>query len=230
MKASYKVLLVEDDKLISKSLAMSLPYKGFEVTACGTVGEGLEAFRHKRFDVVLLDVNLPDGNGFELCGELRELNDSIPILMLTAKTDEESAVNGLESGADDYVRKPYGVQELVARMQRLLERRKKEPAAFCFGPLKIDPQKRIAWANEVALSLGKREFDILTLLVKKSGNAVTRNEILNSLGEEAEIYDRTIDSHLSHLRKKLKDAGAHDVQIVPIYGVGYRMEAAGEKK
>jgi DNA-binding response OmpR family regulator len=109
-------------------------------------------------------------------------------------------------------------------MTRLMNRGKKPQVSLRFGALRIDPDKRLAWAGETQLSLGKREFDILALLIKKSGDAVTRNDILDALGEEAELYDRTIDSHLSHLRKKIKEAGILDVQIVPIYGVGYRLE------
>lgn len=227
MAASYQILLVEDDRLIAKSLTMSLPYKGFDVTVCETCRQGRETFKSRTFDLVLLDVNLPDGSGLDLCREIRKSNELVPILMVTAQTDEISAVNGLEGGADDYIRKPYGVQELAVRMTRILERRRKSVAPLCFGPLRIDLQKRFAWASDIQLNLGRREFEILALLIKKSGDAVSRNEILDALGEESEIYDRTIDSHLSHLRKKIKDSGVTQVQIAPIYGVGYRLE---EKK
>ncbi len=230
MQATYQVLLVEDDKLIAKSLRMSLPYKGFEVTVCESVREGLESFRSRRFDLALLDLNLPDGNGMDLCREIRRTDEAIPILMLTARIDEDSAVRGLEEGADDYVRKPYGVQELAARMTRLLERKRKAPPPLRFGALRVDLQKRQVWAGEQELNLGRREFEILALLVRKSGDVVTRADILDVLGEEAEIYDRTIDSHLSHIRKKLKSAGETGVQIAPVYGVGYRLEAADRPK
>jgi DNA-binding response OmpR family regulator len=225
MSTSHQILLVEDDAMIARALQMSLPYKGFEVTICPTYRQGIDTFRAKVFDLILLDVNLPDGNGMDLCREIRKVNDSVPVLMLTAKVDEESAVKGLECGADDYIRKPYGVQELTARMLRLLERKTKQSAPLQFGPLKIDLKKRMAWAGESALTLGKREFEILVLLIKKSGDVVTRNDILDTLGEVAEIYDRTIDSHLSHIRRKLKDSGVQGVQITPVYGVGYRLEA-----
>lgn len=224
MSEKYQVLLVEDDLVITRALKMSLPFKGFEVTPCDTFRKGLEIFRAELFDVILLDVNLPDGNGLELCKEIRKINETIPILLLTAKTDESTAVSGFEWGADDYVRKPYGAQELVARMQRLIERKKGNLSELCFDCLKIDLKKHLAWAKNSQLNLGKREFEILALLIKRSGEAVTRNDILNTLGDDLELYDRTIDSHLSHLRKKLKNAGATQVQIVPIYGVGYRLE------
>lgn len=225
MTKAYQILLVEDDPLIAKTLKMSLPYKGFAVTACDTVKEGLVLSCSRPFDVILLDVNLPDGNGLELCQVIRKNDSNVVILMLTAKVDEESAVRGLEWGADDYVRKPYGVQELTARINRHLNRGKKGPVSLRFGSIKVDPNRRMVWVNETPLSLGKREFEILSLLVKRSGDAVTRNDILDALSEEADLYDRTIDSHLSHLRRKLKDAGVTDVQILPIYGVGYRLEA-----
>ncbi|MDR3605945.1 MAG: response regulator transcription factor [Oligoflexia bacterium] len=224
MANHYRVLLVEDDPLIVKTLKMSLPYKGFEVTSCESFKQGIETFRSRSFDVVLLDVNLPDGNGFELCREIRKENDTVPILMLTAKTDEASAVQGLGEGADDYIRKPYGVQELTARITRLLNLKRRTAEALTFGSIKLDPKKRIAWAGETAMSLGRREFDILSMLVKKAGDVLSRNDIMDAFGEESDVYDRTIDSHLSHLRKKIKDAGAGDVHITPVYGVGYRLE------
>lgn len=229
MQKVYQTLLVEDDKRIAKTLKMSLVYKGFEVTPCETFCQGIETFYSRPFDVVLLEVNLPDRSGLELCKEIRKANETVPVLLLTANitasTHEESAVYGFKCGADDYIRISYGTQELVARMLRLLEKKKGTSTAFCFGCLRVDPQKRIAWAQAVQLSLGKREFEILTLLIKKSGDVVTRNEIIHSLGEDLDIYDRTIDSHLSHLRRKLREAvGITAVQIIPIYGVGYRLE------
>ena len=221
-----EVLLVEDDPLIAKTLKMSLPYKGFQITPCETFQKGLETFLSGSFDLIMLDINLPDGSGLDLCREIRKRNESIPVLMVTAKSDEDTAVLSFEGGADDFIRKPYGVQELAARMSRLLQRRSEKPALLQFSAIRIDVKKRMAWIGEKTLHLGKREFEILSLLVKKAGEVVTRNEILDALGEEGQIYDRTIDSHLSHLRKKMKEAGSETLQIQPVYGVGYRL---GEK-
>src|ERR1035437_10028473 len=107
MPANYQVLLIEDDSLIAKTLKMSLPYKGFEVIVCESIRAGLDTFRKKTFDLLLIDINLPDGSGLELCRTIREENQTVPILLVTAQTDESVAVQGLEGGADDYIRKPY---------------------------------------------------------------------------------------------------------------------------
>ena len=227
MSVNLKVLLIEDDLLISKTLKMSLSYEGFDLIGCSTLKQGYEVFNSQDFDVILLDRNLPDGDGINFCQKIRKANLNIPILMITAKTEESAAVQSFEAGVDDYIRKPFGIQELTTRMKRLIERRSHHSVPIKFGLIRIDQAKRMAWSGDNELNLGKKEFDILALLVKKSGEVVSRNEILDTLGEEAEIYDRTIDSHLSHLRKKLRDTGAYNVQITPVYGVGYRME---EKK
>lgn len=224
MNRPYQVLLVEDDPLIAKTLAMSLRYEGFELTLAATVREALDVLAARRFDMAMLDVGLPDGSGIDLCRDLRARDAGLPILMLSARTDEATAVAGIEGGADDYIRKPYGLKELTARMLRLLPRQRQERQAAAFGPVRIDLQRREARAGDVVLQLGKKEFDILLLLVRAQGDAVTREQILDMFDDSSAIYDRTIDSHLSHLRKKLKDAGAA-VRISAIYGVGYRMKA-----
>ncbi|KIF83962.1 response regulator transcription factor [Noviherbaspirillum autotrophicum] len=224
MNRPYQVLLVEDDPLIAKTLAMSLRYEGFELSLAATVREAFDALAERRFDMAMLDVGLPDGSGIDLCRDLRARDAGLPILMLSARTDEATAVAGIEGGADDYIRKPYGLKELTARMLRLLPRQRQERQTAAFGPVRIDPQRREAHAGDVVLQLGKKEFDILLLLVRAQGDAVTREQILDMFDDSSAIYDRTIDSHLSHLRKKLKDAGAA-VRISAIYGVGYRMEA-----
>lgn len=224
MNRPYQVLLVEDDPLIAKTLTMSLRYEGFELTVAATVRDAVGALAQRRFDMALFDVGLPDGSGIDLCRDLRAHDAGIPILMLSARTDEATAVAGIEGGADDYIRKPYGVKELTARMLRLLSRRQSERQVATFGPIRIDVQRREATAGDAVLQLGKKEFDILLLLVRAQGDAVTREQILDMFDDSSAIYDRTIDSHLSHLRKKLKDAGAA-VRIAAIYGVGYRMEA-----
>jgi DNA-binding response OmpR family regulator len=219
-----QVLLIEDDVVIAKTLTLALRHKGYDLTTCDTVKSGRAAFEAHAFDFLLIDINLPDGNGLDLCRSLREQSQSVPILILTANVNEETAVQSLEGGADDYVRKPFGVDELVARMQRLRARKEQGVPVLRAGCLLLDPSRYRAWAHEVPLNLGHREFEILMLLIKKAGDVVSREAVLSAIGHDADIYDRTIDSHLSHLRRKLKQAAVEDVTIQPVYGVGYRLE------
>jgi DNA-binding response OmpR family regulator len=225
MNRSYQVLLVEDDPMIAKTLVMSLRYQGFELAVAASAGEARTVLTQRAFDLVMFDVGLPDGSGLDLCRDLRLRDTQIPILMLSARTDEATVVAGIESGADDYMRKPYGLHELSARLQRLVTRHGRQRELATFGPIRMDLQRRTAAVNGVSLNLGKKEFDVLLLLVRAQGDIVTRNRILDGFESDSAIYDRTIDSHLSHLRKKLKDAEAA-VRIVAAYGVGYRIEPA----
>lgn len=218
------ILLVEDDPVIGRALSMSLPYRGFQVTVSGTIQKGWEFFRSGSFDLALLDVQLPDGSGFELCRRIREENPDFPIVMITAKTDESSAVKGLQDGADDYVRKPFGLDELTARLNRLLGRNEAKKRFIQYRSVRIDLSERKVWVGDREIAFGKREFDILSILARHSGDVVTREEILDSIDDDADLFDRTIDSHLSHVRKKIRTAVGDGIQIVPVYGIGYRLE------
>ncbi len=250
------ILLVEDDPVISRTLKLSFGFKGLDVMAAPTFKVAvhlLEQFQKKtiHFDAVVLDINLPDGSGLELCRHLRTMDKSIPVIMLTAHQAERDAVECLSAGADDYVRKPFGVNELEVRIIRLcknkynletlsekltekLTEKSSEASAgkidfgdaLKFGSIKISVDRHLAWIHDKQIKLGKREFDILNLLVKKSGEVVRRDEFLNLAENGSNVFDRTIDSHLSHLRKKLGEFGALDVLISPVYGVGYRLEMA----
>jgi DNA-binding response OmpR family regulator len=217
------ILLVEDDPVIARTLGMSLRYQGFELTVAGSVREALQQVTARSFNLIMLDVGLPDGSGIDLCRTLRQRDANVPILMLTARTDEESAIAGIEGGADDYIRKPYSLGELTARLNRLLTRAYKPRDVLAFGGLSMDLQRRNATIDAVPVPFGKREFDILAALVKAQGNAITRDQLLAALGHDDDVYDRTIDSHLSHVRAKLKKARAA-IRIVAVYGVGYRLE------
>lgn len=219
-----KVLVLEDDAQIAKSLSMGLTYGGFEVTCAGTVAQAWMEISQNRYDVVLLDVGLPDGSGIELCQRVRSVGKTVPILFLSAKTDEDSVVRGITAGGDDYIRKPFGIEELKARMNKLLRRTSQPGKILTAGPLVVDLEKRLATVKGRTLNLGRREFDILALLAKKAGDIVTRDSIIASLDEEAEVYDRTIDSHISHMRRKMRDVSGNVLQILSIYGVGYRLD------
>ncbi|MFZ6743936.1 response regulator transcription factor [Undibacterium sp. JH2W] len=228
MNPATTVLLVEDDPMIARTLSMGLRYEGFELSHAGSIAIAMNLLEQQAFELILLDVGLPDGDGIGLCRALRALHPATPILMLSARTDESAVVASMEGGADDYIRKPCGLRELSARMRRLLVKAEaaREPrAVISFGDIQMDVQRRNVSARGVALQLGKKEYDVLMLLVRANGDAITREQILSQFEDSNIIYDRTIDSHLSHLRRKLKDAGATE-RIVAIYGIGYKLEHA----
>ena len=219
-----QVLLVEDDPLIGQTLSLSLPYRGFSVFLADSVARAREAIETHPFDLVILDLQLPDGSGFDLCRILRAGDSLLPILIITARTDEASAVRSLSLGADDHIRKPFGLDELSARMDRLLARRSSREQYLSFRDLVIDLGENRAVLGGQELSLGRKEFGILSLLVQKGGEVVTREEILSLFPNSLETFDRTVDSHLSHLRKKIRAIAGDRLRIHPVYGVGYRLE------
>lgn len=223
-----KVLLVEDDPQISKSLKMNLSYAGYEVATAETVAEALEKAAESPYDVFLFDVNLPDGDGLELCHQVRARGKETPVLFLSARTDEETVVKAMNIGGEDYLRKPFGVEELKVRMAKAMKRSAPARKIIEKGPVALDLGRRSATYAGKDLPLGRREFDILAVLMKKSGDVVTRENIIEQLEGSADLYDRTIDSHISHLRKKLKDIGGDGLQILSVYGVGYRLVVPGE--
>jgi DNA-binding response OmpR family regulator len=219
-----RVLLVEDDPQISKSLSLSLGLEGFTVTGVATVAGGWEEFSRSAYDILLLDIGLPDGSGLELCQRIRAQGHSVPILFLSARTDEETVVKGITQGGDDYLRKPFGLEELKARMHKIMKRGSPMGATLRAGPLTVDLEKRTAVLKGKLLALGRKEFNILATLAKKAGDVVTRDHILASFDESPDIYDRTVDSHISHLRRKMREAGGDEMQISSVYGVGYRLD------
>ncbi|MFZ6720612.1 response regulator transcription factor [Undibacterium sp. Ji49W] len=225
---AHSVLFVEDDPMIARTLSMGLRYEGFALSHAASVAAAMQLLQQQVFELILLDVGLPDGDGINLCRQLRLLHPATPILMLSARTDEGAVVSSIEGGADDYIRKPCGLRELSARMRRLLGRRQPEAVnrpVISYGAIQMDSQRRTVSVGDTPLQLGKKEYEVLMLLVRANGDAITREQILNQFEDSNVIYDRTIDSHLSHLRRKLKDAGAVE-RIVAIYGVGYKLESA----
>jgi DNA-binding response OmpR family regulator len=221
---NVKVLLVEDDTQIQKSLKMNLALSGYDVNTAETVAEALALIEKKSFDLYLLDVNLPDGNGLDLCHEIRAKSIESPVLFLSARTDEETVVKAMNIGAEDYIRKPFGVEELKVRMKKASAHAPAVRNLVEAGPLHLDIGRRSASIAGQPLNLGRREFDILSALAKRAGDVVTRENIINYLGENPDIYDRTVDSHVSHLRRKLREVAGEIVQIAPVYGIGYKLQ------
>lgn len=219
-----RILIVEDDPQISKSLAINLKFSGFETQSANTVSEAWELLKEEHFDLMCLDIGLPDGNGLELCQKVRDAGNDIPVLFLSARTDEATVVKGINSGADDYLRKPFGVEELKVRMNKILRKFTLPSSIITFGNLTIDPAKRVVTIMDKIVTLGRKELEILILLTKRAGDIVTRENILTTLYENADMYDRTVDSHMSHLRKKLREVAGPALQINSVYGLGYRLE------
>jgi DNA-binding response OmpR family regulator len=222
---AQQLLLVEDDPILGRSLHVTLETEGYAVNWVQSLAAARESVRSQPPALFVLDVNLPDGSGFDFVSEIRKDSAEVPVILLTAKTDEESVVRGLNLGANDYVRKPFGQKELLARISSAL----RLPSPSAKGPIRyetlsIDLEKRLVRHGERTLDLNRREFDILLHLIRHAEAVVTRESLLNALDRDGEIFDRTIDSHISHLRARFRKAEVADIQINSIYGVGYRLE------
>ncbi len=173
---------------------------------------------------VVLDLGLTDGSGLTFLGHVRDSGSLLPIIILTAKTDEDSVVEGLQKGANDYMKKPFSNRELHARINSVLRVPAPSENTVNFGEMQILKDQRVVKINEKPVELNRREFDLLVLLSLKPDTILTRERILTVLDKEGEIFDRTVDSHISHLRSKLRQAGADGIKISSVYGVGYRLE------
>ncbi len=219
-----KVLIVEDDPQISKSLKINLKLSGYETETASTVADAWKLIQTEHFDLMCMDIGLPDGSGLDLCQRVRESGDETPILFISARTDEATVVKGITGGGDDYLRKPFGVEELKVRMNKMIKRFSTPSTVITFGRLMIDPVKRIVTLMDQIVNLGRKEMEILILLAKRSGDIVTRENILSALYEGSDLYDRTVDSHMSHLRRKLREIAGDSIQINSVYGLGYRLE------
>ena len=215
-----QVLLVEDDDSIAEPLAKGLQREGFTVSRVAT---GLDALAASGADLVLLDLILPDLDGYEVCRRLRERSD-VPIIVITARGDEVDRVIGLELGADDYLVKPFGFRELVARIRAVTRRRLPrldDAVPVVMGPLELDRRARRVRVHGREVALTAKEFDLLALLAEDAGAVLTRQEILEAVWD-AHWYGptKTLDVHVASLRKKLGDPGL----IETVRGVGFRLQ------
>jgi DNA-binding response OmpR family regulator len=219
-----RILLVEDDPLIGKGVKLNLELDGYAVTWVQCLRDAFEANAKESFNLVLLDLGLPDGNGLTFCEKLRAGGSRLPVVMLTAQVDEDSVVAGLSAGASDYIRKPFGQKELMARIKNILREPVSREDQIRFGEVLLLRDQRRALFGSTDLELNRREYDIFLYLVEHGGAVVTRENIMNRLDKDGEIFDRTLDSHVSHIRAKLKGVGASGIKIASVYGVGYRLE------
>lgn len=224
--SAQRVLIVEDEASIRRGLCDVFRYRGCEVVPVADGAEGLRRGLEEAWDLIVLDIMLPEVNGFVVCERLREGGREMPILMLTAKGDEDDIVRGFEVGANDYVTKPFGVRELAARADALLRRSaRKLPSRFAFGPLQVLPERAEARSDGFHVQLSARELCILRLLADEPGRIVSRRTLLRDawdMRNAAQVETRTVDVHIAKLRKKL---GPHGALIRTVRGQGYRLEA-----
>jgi DNA-binding response OmpR family regulator len=224
-----RLLLVEDDGDIGDSLGRVLGHEGHDVVRAGDGQSGLAQVMANRFDLVLLDLGLPDLDGLEVCRRVREVRPDQPILVLTARAQEIDTVVGLDAGADDYVTKPFRLAELLARTRALLRRTTRvaplSDSGLAGGDVRVDPRSRRAWQGDRELELTPKEFDLLVLLLREAGAVVSRSQIID------EVWDpnwfgptKTLDMHILSLRRKLGDDPTQPRYITTVRGVGYRFE------
>jgi DNA-binding response OmpR family regulator len=221
-----EVLLAEDDEAIAAPLARALSREGYgcEVVTTGT--EALEMARSGRFELLVLDLGLPEMDGLEVCRRIRAVRPQLAVLMLTARTDEVDFVVGLDAGADDYVGKPFRLAELLARVRALLRRKQSADVVIEAGDIHLDARgRRVLVAGEDA-TLANREFDLLRYLMERGGEVVSREEILTEVwGTPDLLSSKTLDMHISWLRRKIgDDRPGRKKRIVTVRGVGFRFD------
>jgi DNA-binding response OmpR family regulator len=219
-----KLLLVEDDTKLAAAVRRGLEAEGFTVEVAADGDEGLWRATEGTYDLVLLDIMLPGRNGYRICADLRAAGDWTPILMLTAKDGDLDEAEALDTGADDYISKPFSFAVLVARVRALLRRsadRAVAPAAV--GDLRIDPARRRAWRGDSELALTAREFDVLALLVRRAGQVLSKAEILDAVWDsDFEGDPNIIEVYVRRLRRKVDEPfGRRSIETVR--GAGYRM-------
>ncbi len=231
-----KILFVEDEISISEPFSHALRREGFDATVAGTAARALELAGRDEFDLVLLDLTLPDGDGRDVCRELRKGSD-VPIVMLTARGTETDKIVGLELGADDYVVKPFAGGEVVARIRAILRRAARpgpdddgEPEpTLTIGPLEVDIAARRVRLEGEELELARKEFDLLAELVRHAGTVVTREDLMARVWDENWFGStKTLDVHIGWLRRKLGDDPGDPTYIHTVRGVGFRFSAPEE--
>jgi DNA-binding response OmpR family regulator len=219
-----KVLLAEDDEAISAALTRALRREGYDVALAETGPDALLAAQSDA-DVLVLDLGLPGMDGLEVCRRLRAAGSRLPVLVLTARAAELDAVVGLDAGADDYVTKPFRLGELLARIRALLRRTPPSVTVLRAKDVAVDLSARRAFRGDAELTLSQKEFDLLAVLVERSGQVVTREELMRDVWHTGWMgSSKTLDMHVSWLRRKLSDDATNPRYIATVRGVGFRFE------
>ena len=224
---NVNILVIEDEPDIRRNLEYNLGREGFKASSVGSLDEANEKLKSKKFDLILLDLMLPDGSGLDLCKKIKSNSETeaTPIIILTAKDDEVDKVVGFELGADDYVTKPFSVRELILRVKAILKRSDTKTKEVVevetqFGDLKIDVDSHEVHVDSQLIELTALEFRLLKELVDKRGRVQSRDQLLSEVwGYNAEVTTRTVDTHIKRLREKLGSMGKY---VQTIRGVGYK--------
>jgi two-component system response regulator RegX3 len=228
---SSRILVVEDEPAISEAVAYALREAGYEVDAVGDGSDALEQARSRRYDLMVLDLLLPGLPGIDVCTQLRAEHNDLPIVMLTALDSEHDRVEGLDTGADDYVTKPFSVAEVVSRVRSHLRRRELDRSrssnVISIGGLRLDVARHSASVDGKPVLLTRSEFRLVALLASEPGKPLTREQLIRHLWESDFVGDRrAIDVHVSNLRRKIEADPRKPKRLVTVRGVGYKLDAA----
>ena len=224
------ILVVEDNERLATGLRSNLEFEGYHVVVAGTAEEGLRRATDASPDLVLLDLMLPDADGYRVLRDLRERGNDVPVLVLTALGEEADKVRGFRFGADDYVTKPFGLMELLARVDALLRRARRGGAGegrrdLGFGDVVVDEATRSVRRAGGDVALRPKEFDLLCALLRRQGELATRMELLREVwGYDDSVMSRTVDTHIAELRRKLEADPASPRHILTVLKVGYRLQ------
>ena len=223
-----KILIVEDEPQIVRGLRLYLERAGYTIAAVYDGAQAVPAFRQEKPDLILLDLNLPNRDGIDICRTIRR-DSAVPIIMLTARSDEMDRLIGLELGADDYIVKPFSPREVVARVRAVLRRVGGvlgDTDIVRAGALLVDTAAYRVWLAESPLALTQSEFEILLALARHASRVLSRAQLLEETqGIAYEGYERSIDQHIKNLRHKIRKVGGPSKMIETVYGIGYRLEA-----
>jgi DNA-binding response OmpR family regulator len=226
------ILIIEDDISILRGLKDNLEYEGYAVITETNGEKGLRLALMKKADLVLLDIMLPGMNGYEICRKLKKEKPELPIIMITARGSEIDKISGLDTGADDYVTKPFSIPELMARIRAVFRRvalAYEIPAHYSFGKVKLDFKKYKAYRDNEEIKLSSKEFAIMEYFIRHEGEAVHRHDLLSEVwGYEALPNTRTIDNFILDLRKKLEENPSKPIHIESVRDIGYRFNSLND--
>jgi DNA-binding response OmpR family regulator len=219
---NHRILIIDDDERLCSMLQQYLGNVGYLVECQHTAREGVHTLKHKEFDLLVLDLMLPDGDGLDVCREIRGFSQ-IAILMLTARGDTMDRILGLEMGADDYLPKPFEPRELLARLKAILRRGQPDDSEVLhFGKLEIDRSSRLVRLNRINCEMTSYQFDLLVALAERPGRVMSREQLLDEVkGESLEAFDRSIDVHISRIRAAIEDDPKQPSRILTLRGAGY---------